>query len=142
MSRALEADLPSRAVPNRAVPSPAVATRGVWSRGRGGVRRWYTVLVLALCVLLTPSVTGVLQDVLALWTGVECCEGDACGAKGGSFCAHPCAHCSCCAHPAALPAAAGLVPLGDAPAADAIAPGRRERVATGYRAPPYRPPAV
>jgi hypothetical protein len=98
--------------------------------------------MLALCVLLTPSVIDVVEDVLAFWTGVECCEDGGCGGKGGSFCAHPCTHCSCCAHPAALAAGAGLVQLGEAAVGDALAIGQREAMPSGYRAPPYRPPAV
>lgn len=98
---------------------------------------------LAVCVLMfaTPGVGEVVQEVVSVAVGAECCDGP-CDEGAGQSCPNTCAHCVCCVHPRVIPAAPLLMPGGPGPHELTFAWYSDDAYASGYRAPPFRPPVA
>lgn len=102
---------------------------------------WARSLTAFIILFATPGAVDAVQEVMSLATGVECRDAP-CDEGGGQCCPKTCTQCACCAHPNGVPAAPLLVP-GDCPAnglkLDWCSDGA---YTSGYRAPPFRPPAA
>lgn len=100
-------------------------------------------MALSVLVFAMPSTKQVVENVLAIADGIASAEEDCsddCGKKSSSA-PKPCQHCSCCAPRTILP------PVVIAPPPTQVGfvleraiPGHA--LSSGFRAPPFRPPAV
>lgn len=99
------------------------------------------LLATVTLLLTSPGLSDVVRDVVANACDAACQDGDGCEG-GGLCCLRSCSHCGCCAHSSPAPVPHALALLPPAPELSA-APWRIERrSASGYRAPPFRPPAA
>lgn len=103
--------------------------------------RWLTVLVL---LFAAPGAAQIVQEGVAIAVGDDCCDGPAeDGAEAeDQDCPGTCADCACCAHPKVLPASTPLQPASPVFGDLDFSSERDCPDASGYRAPPFRPPAV
>jgi hypothetical protein len=118
----------------RHVKSPRRALR--WLRGAFG-----RVVTLLLLLLATPGAADFAAEIVSLVSGDRCCEAP-CSPSDAQSCPESCIHCLSCAHPNALPAMALLTPIDQPPSAAAFQQWRARPYASGYRSPPFRPPAA
>jgi hypothetical protein len=102
---------------------------------------WARSLTAFIVLFATPGAVDVVQDVVSLATGIECCDA-LCNEGGGQCCPKTCTQCACCAHPNAVSAASPLVPGDVAPNGLKLSSYSDGAYASGYRAPPFRPPAT
>ena len=98
-------------------------------------------MTVALLLFASPGTADVVEQVIELATGVDCCE-DGCDDEGSGDCENSCAHCRCCAHVNAIPVAAFVVPDGLRSQVLARSWLTNEAYSAGYRAPPFRPPTA
>ena len=99
---------------------------------------WLTVLAV---LGATPGATEVVHELLSLETDIACC-GEPCDEDAGHCNPTNCAHCRCNAHPSAISLSPVLTPTGPIPSEQAFAPCADRACASGYRAPPFRPPTA
>lgn len=123
------------------LPSPVKRQR---SAVRWMHRFWGRMLTIFVLMFATPGAAQIVQEVVSLAVGADCCD-DQCddGDEGGEQgCPGTCAHCACCAHPNVLPAPAQLQLAGQSDAELAFGWRGDRPYASGYRAPPFRPPTA
>lgn len=119
--------------------------RSTSRRSRDGLSLiWVRVLAVFFLLFAAPGTATAVQEVLAVVCGTDCCGDfeDESGAHDGDECPGSCMHCRC-SHSSAV--FASWVPMvGASMAADEVAfPGLADQLlSSGYRAPPFRPPAV
>lgn len=97
--------------------------------------RAFTCLVVCFAV---PGCAALAQDVVILVTGGECCDGN-CDDGSTDCCPKTCAH---CAHANAVTTPSER--LVQTPSADVVPFfwWTEDASASGYRAPPFRPPSA
>jgi hypothetical protein len=126
-----------------------IVEQGMYGRRHtSSLLRWLRWLLLGLALLGAPGGSDLLRESVSLLSAAaccddgECCEAGDCKSSAGACCAAGCGHCAFCAHPSAV-AAAAVVPL---PFGASRALATRWQLAamtgSGYRAPPFRPPAA
>lgn len=101
---------------------------------------WARALAVILLFVTTPGSVELVQEVVSFATGIEHCADDGCGDGNGECCPRSCMHCPCCAHPNAAPSMAHLLPAAALARDQAFGGHPTARRASGYRAPPFRPP--
>jgi hypothetical protein len=105
-------------------------------------RRFLARSLIAFVVLFaTPGAVDVAQEVVSLAMGIERCD-ELCHEGGGQCCPTTCTQCTCCAHPNAIPAGPVLVPGNALPNGLQLGWCSDGAYTSGYRAPPFRPPAA
>jgi hypothetical protein len=102
---------------------------------------WARSLTAFVVLFAAPGPVDVVQEVVSLATGVECCD-ELSDEVAGQCCPKTCTQCTCCAHPNAVPAAPLLVPGDPVPNGLKLGWSSDEAYMSGYRAPPFRPPAA
>jgi hypothetical protein len=107
-----------------------------WSR-----RFWARSAIAFIVLFATPGAVDVAQEVVSLATGIECCD-ELCDEGGGQCCPKTCMQCTCCGHPNAVPAGPVLVPGDALPNGLQLGWYSSGAYASGYRAPPFRPPTA
>jgi len=100
------------------------------------------LLTIFVLVFAAPGAADVVEEAVAYATGSECCDEGSCDDDGGEGCPTTCLHCAGCAHPSTVVARAYVLPACEASAATACAGDGSLPDASGYRTPPFRPPAA
>ena len=119
------------------VPAP-VMVRQLYPRAQ---RFWARALTLLILLFATPAGSELVREVLHVATAAACCD-EPCPDGDRECCPGGCAHCKCCAHPAAILVTTGPLPSAQPPTdPDFVWPVERGG-APGVRAPPFRPPAT
>ncbi len=115
-----------------------LAAPSLWRRL---VRQVRTFCAQALALLVvscaTPGAVELLEQAVELATGAEGCADEACDEAGGACCTT----CVCCVHPNTVPEAPA-VPGGPPAVALDRAWLTGGGPASGFRTPPFRPPAA
>lgn len=101
-------------------------------------RRFLARALPVLVLLLATPASEAMRDAVSMAAGVECCDGCEDDARSGS---DGCTHCVCCGHLTALSSPAARPPEGPAPAGSRPGWSADRPQGSGYRAPPFRPPA-
>jgi hypothetical protein len=109
----------------------------------GWLRRWASSRAFALLLVLgAPGVSDIVRDVVAGATGAECCSDGVCDERLAMGCADACSHCTCCAQARAVLGAFELLELAGPTGQHMRIVEPENRRASGFRAPPFRPPAA
>jgi len=125
---------PQRELMARRVKSSRRALRSL----RSACGRVFTLLLL---LLATPGAADFATEVVSLMSGRGCCDAP-CAPSEEQSCPESCIHCLSCAHPNALPVMTQLTPIDQPPSAAAFQQWSARPYASGYRSPPFRPPAT
>lgn len=107
-------------------------------RARTRLAGWLRLSAAVLLCFATPATMQVLDDVVAVVTGVDCCA-TGCGDEGALPFQDNCAHCSCCVHPNVLAPTRSALPQRSPTQVGAL-PSARVVVAAGHTTLPFRPP--
>ncbi len=100
------------------------------------------IALLVLC-LATPGVNDVAQELLAHATGVECCDEGGCDDGSGQCDPNECMHCVGCSHGMTLATVVVRPVVGRAAAEGLVHTWlTTQPSASGFRTPPFRPPAA
>lgn len=105
---------------------------------------WGRALTVFVLTFVTPAAAQIVREVVSLAVGSDCC-GEQCDdedGEGEQRCPGTCAHCAFCAHPNVLPAPAQLEPIEQSVGELAFSWPCDSPYASGYRTPPFRPPAA
>ena len=101
---------------------------------------WARALAVVLFFAVTPGSVDLVQELVSFASGIEHCAEDGCDESTGECCPRSCMHCPCCAHPSAAPLMAQLLPAAALARDQAFGGQPVAGHASGYRAPPFRPP--
>lgn len=101
---------------------------------------WCRLLTVFVLLFAMPGVSQIVQEVVSIAVEVDCC--DDCPDEDERNCPGTCGHCMCCPHPNALLAAPVVQPGGLLLGDQTFGWHSHRAYASGYRAPPFRPPAA
>lgn len=96
-------------------------------------------LAVLLMLLATPGAAQLVEEVMLVAIGAECCDG---GCDEEQGCPGPCAHCVCCPHPNLLSAPAPPEPSSRLFADLSFGRSVERPHTTVIRPPPFRPPVA
>lgn len=102
---------------------------------------WVRAFAILVVAFAAPGTGEFTREVVTMVAGDECCDG-ACDDGRAGDCDDSCSHHGCCAHPTAIRTDAVALLRGVHLGAAAHPLSARSVGASGYHAPPFRPPSA